>query len=320
MNNTLQKVVEILDSAKDIACFVHKSPDGDALGSALAVYNFYKDKKVRIWSPTGYPEFYGFLPGVENVRVYNDFSEVEKAEVALFLDCGDIGRVPGFDRSIFKTIINIDHHESNSGFAHYNIVDPSAPSTTTLLYEILKNSKKGTIDSIVAKCLYTGLYTDTGGFRYSNTTAYAFGVAASLISYGINPSEIAFEVYESYPFRRMKLLALALNTLELYFNGRVSVMTVYKEFFEKTGSLAEDTEDFVNYARAIKGVEVAIFIRERLSGGVKISLRSKNYLNVAEIARNFGGGGHFHAAGCEMDLPPEVAKKKLLEVIAGKLS
>ena len=321
MKDPFSEIVKVLDECESIACFVHKSPDGDALGSALAIYNFYGDKKrISIYSPTLYPEVYSFLPGIGSVIVYNDFSsDVKGADVALFLDCGDIGRVPGFDFNLFREVVNIDHHESNGNFGSYNLVDPDAPATSTLVYELLKRSRAGVIDTNVAICLYTGLYTDTGGFRYSNTSEYAFKVAGELVSYGIDPSRIAFEVYENYPFRRMKLLALALETLELFVDGKVAVMTVYKDFFDKVGATPEDTEDFVNYARAIKGVEVGIFIRERLTGGVKVSLRSKSYFNVSEVARIFGGGGHNHAAGCELDLPPEEAKLKLLAVIKERL-
>ncbi len=321
MKDSFSEIAKVLDESESIACFVHKSPDGDALGSALAIYNFYGNKKsVSIYSPTLYPEVYSFLPGIDRVVVYNDFStDVRGADVALFLDCGDIGRVPGFDFSLFGRVVNVDHHESNGNFGSYNLVDPDAPSTSTLVYEVLKRSKAGVIDTDVAICLYTGLYTDTGGFRYSNTNEYAFKVAGELVSYGIDPSKIAFEVYENYPFRRMKLLALALGTLELFMDGKVSVITVYRDFFDKAGATPEDTEDFVNYARAIKGVEVGIFIRERLTGGVKVSFRSKSYFNVADVARIFGGGGHHHAAGCELDLPPEEAKLRLLEVIRDRL-
>lgn len=310
----VEKIAEILDGAKSIACFVHKSPDGDALGSALAVFNYYRGK-VSVWSPTAFSEVYYFLPGASLINIYSDFAVVPGSEVALFVDCGDLKRVPGFDRSRFDLVINVDHHESNTFFGDYNLVNPSRASTSELVFEILKASKNGVITKEVALCLYTGLYTDTGGFKYSNVGATDFEVAKELVQYGVDPFLVALEVYESYPFRRMKLLALTLGTLELFCDGKVAVMFVKKEFFELTGSTPEDTEDFVNYARAIKGVEVAVFIRERLTGGVKVSLRSKNYFNVAKVAQVFGGGGHHHAAGCELDVGVDDAKRLIIKTL-----
>ena len=308
------RIAEILDKAKSICCFFHKNPDGDAVGSALAVKNFYGDK-VRVYSPTPVPEIYLFLPGASQIKVYKHFSEVEEAEVFLVLDCADLGRVPGFEKKC-SVLINVDHHETNTHFGDFNLVDPTAASTCELVFELLKFSKKGNITKEVADCVYTGLYTDTGGFKFSNTNKKAFEVACELLDYGVNPAEIASAVYESYPFRRMKLLAKSLDTLELHLGGKVASMYVTLPMYKETGALPEDTEEFVDFTRAVKGVIVAVFLRELDSGGVKVSLRSKGNVNVAEVAKAFGGGGHFSAAGCEINSSVREALALILKKLA----
>ncbi|NPA15120.1 MAG: bifunctional oligoribonuclease/PAP phosphatase NrnA [Deferribacteres bacterium] len=314
-----ERIAKILDGAKSIACFFHKNPDGDAVGSALAVKNFYGDK-VTVYSPSKVPEVYEFLPGVEEIVVYPDFSEVAPSEVFLVLDCADERRVPSFDKSRADVVVNIDHHETNTLFGDVNLVEADRASTSEIVFDVLKLAKGGSITREVAECVYTGLYTDTGGFKFSNTSKQAFEVAAELVDLGVEPSKIATYVYESYPFRRMRLLALSLATLELHLGGRVSSMYVTRKMFEETSSYPEDTEDFVNYTRSIKGVEVGIFLRELSGGGVKVSLRSKSQVNVAEIASSFGGGGHFNAAGCEMDCSVEEAKHLLIEAVSRVLA
>ncbi len=313
-----EKIAKVLDEANSIACFFHKNPDGDAVGSALAVKNFYGDK-VKVYSPSKIPEVYEFLPCVDEIRIYSNFSEVEPSQVLLVLDCADEGRVPFFDRKKGDIIINVDHHETNTLFGDLNLVEPDRASTSEIIFDVLKLSHWGTITPEVAECIYAGLYTDTGGFKFSNTTKEAFETAAELVTLGVDPSKVATFVYENYPFRRMKLLALALATLELHLGGRMASMYVTQGMFKETSSYPEDTEEFVNYTRAIKGVEVGVFIRELNERGVKVSLRSKSKVNVAQIASLFGGGGHFNAAGCEINCSVEEAKKLLIEAVSKAL-
>ncbi len=313
-----EKIAKILDSAESIACFFHKNPDGDAVGSALAVKNFFKEK-VEVYSPGIIPEVYMFLKGADGIRIYSDFDEVKRAEVFLVLDCADDKRIPHFDRNKANIVINVDHHETNTFFGDINLVEPDRASTSEIVFDILKVADVSRISPEVAECIYTGLYTDTGGFKFSNTNKRSFEIASELVDYGVNPSRVASCVYESYPFRRMRLLALSLSTLELHKDGKIASMYVTWDMFKKSGAYPEDTEDFVNYTRAIKGVEVGIFIRELFSSGVKVSLRSKSKVNVAKIASLFGGGGHFNAAGCELNCTIQEAKNLLINAVSAFL-
>ncbi len=308
-----ERIAEILDNAKIIACFWHKNPDGDAVGAALAVKNFYGDK-VRVYSRDRVPEIFRFLSGSEEVIVYKDFSEVEPADVFLVVDCGDERRVPGFDGSKAGTVVVIDHHDTNTGFGDVNFVDPESSSTCELVYQVLKATGRP-IDAKVAECLYTGVYTDTGGFKYADTKPETFQAAKELVELGAEPWKVAVEIYESNPLRRIKLLGECLGTLQLHLDGKVASLFVTLDMYERTGSLPEDTEDFVNYARGIKGVEVGIFIRERHEGGVKVSLRSKGRVNVAKVAAQLGGGGHVNAAGCELDSTVEETLNRLISLL-----
>lgn len=243
---------------------------------------------------------------------------MEPAQVFLVLDCGDAKRVPGFDPSKAKTIIVIDHHETNDGFGDINLVEPDRSSTAEIVFDVLKELAQP-ISQEVAECLFTGIYTDTGGFRYSDTTPSTFEAAKQLVELGARPWKVAVEIYESSPVRRIKLLGLCLETLQLHLEGKVASLYVTLDMYKKTGALPEDTEDFVNYARGIKGVEVGIFMRELYEGGVKVSLRSKEKVNVAKVARELGGGGHQNAAGCELNMGIREALKILLEKIAQQL-
>ncbi len=306
-------MAQILEEAESIACFFHKNPDGDAVGSALAVKNFFGDK-VKVYSYHGVPEIFRFLPKADEVIKYEDFSEVEPAQIFLVLDCGDERRIPGFDASRASTIVVVDHHETNDGFGDVSIVEPDRSSTCEIVYEILKETGRK-ISTSVAECLFAGIYTDTGGFRYSDTTATTFQVAKELVEAGADPWKITLNIYDSNPVRRIKLLSLCLGTLQLHLEGKVASLYVTLDMYEKTGALPEDTEDFVNYARGIKGVEVAVFMRELHEGGVKVSLRSKGKVNVARIARRLGGGGHANAAGCELDMGIEKALESILDIL-----
>lgn len=313
-----EKVAKILSDAESIACFMHKNPDGDAIGSCLAIKNAFKEK-VKVYCPGKLPEIFMFLPGAEEVVQFSSFSEVKPAQVFLVLDCSDEKRIPDFDRSKAEAVIVVDHHETNEYFGDYNIVEPERASTAEIVFDILKLTKKP-ITKDVATCIFTGLYTDTGGFKYSSTNAETFQTAKELVELGAVPWKVAVEIYESNPPRRIRLLAECLKTLRLFLNDKVAVLYVTREMYERTGALPEDTEDFVNYARGIKGVEVGVFLRELEPEGVKVSFRSKNEVNVAKVAKALGGGGHDHAAGCELNCSLEEAIDKIINLLAQEMS
>ncbi len=322
----LKEIWEKLRSHKEVAILTHKSPDGDAIGSVLAMSMALRNAgvKTRLYNRHEVPMVYRFLPKWEEIEVVDSLDPSELPRCILLLDASDLGRV-----SLLKekkapegtTTVVIDHHRAREPFGDLSLVDTSAASTGELVLSMLE-ANGVSIDPDIALALYTAVFTDTGGFRYPNTSVRALHAAYRLASYGADLALVPFHVYSNYPGGRHRLLGLSLNTLSWSEDGQVAWMWVTLEMFKETGTKAEDTEDFVDFPRSIKGVEVALFFREREVGGVKVSLRSKSWMNVAEIASLFGGGGHKNAAGCEIDATLEEAmsmvKSEVFETLKRK--
>jgi phosphoesterase RecJ-like protein len=212
-------------------------------------------------------------------------------------------------------IINIDHHISNSQFGSFQLIDTSASSTAEIIYRLIK--KMGVaIDKTIATSIYTGILTDTGSFRFSNTNQAAFAICQEMVEKGVDPSDVAMHVYGRYSLGRIKLLNLALDSIEIFHNGKLSIMTVTQEMLSKTGTRVEDIDGLINYARRIEDVKIAALIHEKQngkhnlkgSGQFHVSLRSDGTVDVAAFAASFGGGGHTTAAG--FDLQSVLAKIK----------
>jgi phosphoesterase RecJ-like protein len=275
----------------------HINPDGDAIGSlgALALVLEGMGKQVVAYCRDEVPGFLRFLPYSD--RIVREISSPELFDAAVVLDCGDrdrVGKAAEVLQQVEK-IIHIDHHSSGNGFGDLDLVRPECSSTAEILYEIFRAIPVA-LDLKVATNIYTAIMTDTGSFRFVNTTDRALSIAAEMVSLGVAPSEVASAVYDSMSPARMRLLALSLNTLTVGGNGRVAAMWVSRQMFEETGTSAMDTDGFVNYPRAIESAEVAIFFREMDSGLVNVSLRSRGSQNVAEFAMKHDGGGHRNAA------------------------
>ena len=230
----------------------------------------------------------------------------------MVVDCGDLARVGDGHASLagLGDLVNIDHHETNENFGRLNIVDERASSTAEILYLILK-SLGVQFDLNIATNLYTAVLTDTGSFRYESTTKEAFSICEEMTEFGVHPSQVAAEVYESHPKERFQLLCLVLGTLETFKEDRIATAHVTQDMFERTGTNREYTEGFVEYLKEIRGVEVACFVREVGNGQYKVSMRSRN-VDVAAVARSFGGGGHGRAAGCVIGGDIEEVKNKLI--------
>lgn len=300
----------------------HVNPDGDAIGSlgALALVLEGMGKQVLAFCQDEVPGFLQFLPYSD--RIVREIARPDEFEVAVALDCGELDRI-GNAAKMFQgvqKIIHIDHHSSGDGFGHLNLVRPECSSTAEILFEIFQAIPVA-LESQAAENVYTAILTDTGSFRFANTTARALAIAAEMVSLGVAPDKVAGEVYENISPERLRLLALSLNTLTIRSNRRLAALQVSRQMFEETGTTAAETDGFVNYPRAINGAEVAIFFREMDSGLVNVSLRSRGRQNVAEFARIYGGGGHHNAAAfrCQGTLA-EVVEKVLAaadEFIAG---
>ncbi len=294
---------------------IHKNPDGDAIGSALALalVLYSMDQKVDIycWDPV--PQIYRFLPGWDRILVLKDIEEMALNPIFVGLDSSDLGRLPFLHGKPSVKSINIDHHPTNTHWGDINLVEPGASATGEIIFRLLQRWEVQ-ISPEVATCLYAAIFTDTGGFSFNNTTAAALKCGWRLVEMGASPYFVSSHVYENYSLARMRLLACTLDTLEVGAGGRLAWVVVTKEMMENTGAASEDTEDFINFPKSIKGVEVALLFREK-NEGVKVSFRSKGNVDVAKIALSFGGGGHRAASGCDLDMSLEEAQEQVISFV-----
>jgi phosphoesterase RecJ-like protein len=221
-------------------------------------------------------------------------------------------------RDEFKLILNIDHHPSNTMFGDLNWVDPQAPAAGEMVYRLIK-ALGVQVDRDIAESVYTSLVTDTGGFKYTNTTPDTFRLAAELMEAGADVYRVCNRVFADVSMPALELLRLALAKLSTRENGLIGVLTLTQEDFKTSGAKEEDAENLVDFVRKLSGVEVAIFIKERPDGRLRLSLRSRNGLDVAALAAQFEGGGHKYASGAVLDGPMEQAVERVVEAIARML-
>ncbi len=298
--DNLKKIANVIEQNDNFVIISHINPDGDSVGSQLALYGILKkllNKKVYIIDADPIPHIYEFLPFSSAKKT--KYSKKILFDIVIVLDCGDLKRAGKLPINIesAKTIINIDHHISNINFGHLNYVDYTASSTGELIFRLLKKLKLSP-DKDIAMCLYSAIMTDTGGYKYENTTSGAFSSAAELVNCGIYPEKIAKKIYENNALCSMHLLGIALQTLTLKANGKISYMFVTQKMMQSTSAKGEHTEGFVNYTRTVEGVEIGIFFREAEDGFIKVSMRSKEFADTNKITGFFGGGGHKRASGC----------------------
>ena len=317
-NDSLKKIVNIIESHNSFIIASHKNPDGDTIGANFALSEVLKlkGKNVISYCENDVPEDFKFLLN-SNIKFNNEVEKIsnQKYDILIAVDASDENRFSEFRKlkSLCKLVINIDHHKTNDFFGDFNYVDLKASATAEIIYELIK-IMDSTITLNIAKSIYTGIITDTGSFRYSNTTAKTFRIAAELMEYGIDAWDIAEKIYENIPYKRIKLLSEALSTLYLTANNKIAIMCVNKETLKKYNATYEDTDGFVNYGRSIKGVELSILIREE-DNGCKLSFRSKGYVDASKLAEKFGGGGHFNAAGAFIEKPMKDTLKIINHII-----
>lgn len=322
-------ILKVIEKHEIFLISSHTNPDGDAIGSQLAFHSLLSDlgKKVFLVNTDPPPLIYDFLPNVEILFREADLSDSgpypggqyhwSDVEVAVILDCGNLNRIGEKLAECVHpkcALINIDHHESNDYFGTHNLVDVSACATAELVFDLI-NQCGLEIGHDRAVCLYTAITYDTNSFKYMNATANAHRIVARLIEEGAQPERIAELLYDVIPYQKAKLFGMALETLQLSEDGKIAWMLVTEEMHERTRTKGEDTEGFIDYVRSLKDIEVAILFRETKDGNVKVSLRSKGALNVDQIARDFGGGGHQPAAGCVISQPLDKAVNMILEAV-----
>ena len=292
----VRDIISALKDCRTVLLSVHKNPDGDALGSQLGLMMALekRGKKVTAHNLDPLPEAYRFLPW--SLRISHGPAVAGSYDAAVVLD-GEPSRAGLFTGSWpARTLINIDHHITNPREWPLTWLDADATATGEMVYRLV-DAMGLSLDKDMALCLYTSIFTDTGSFRYSNTTPESMRIAARLIDAGADPWLVTEQVYESVAFRRIKLLGLVLGGMERSTDGRIAWVVVTDELYRQTGTTAEDTDNFVNYARSVKGVEVAVLFRQTGPEEYKISLRSKGRVDLSGLATSLGGGGHKNAAG-----------------------
>ena len=317
MSEKFEQIGQALRENQRFAVLSHVRPDGDALGSQLALGLSLKQlgKDVRIWNEDGMLEKYSFLPSANLLT--KPPADPEDVDVAIALDTAiqnRLGTALPAVRSA-KVWINIDHHPSNPGYGDLVQIDPKAPATGEILFELIK-SEKLPIDAAIAENLYVAISTDTGSFQYPNTTARTLEIAAELIRAGVDVGRVSLLTYENYPRRRVELLRDLLGTMRFDANDRVASFSLSLATAKKLGILPEDNEGLIDHLRAIRGVIVAVFFEELPDGKVRVSMRSKNEkVNVCAICEKFGGGGHVLAAGARVRGTLAEVEKKVLEEV-----
>ena len=311
----IEQVLQHITERRHFLVTSHTRPDGDAIGSTLALALILRKmgKTADVVMGDSVPVIYRPLPHAETIihtsRVNGRY------DAAIILECDSVlrTRLQGLDGHF---LINIDHHETSKPFANINWIDPSACAVAEMVFRLaLAAGVKITPE--IATCLYTAVLTDTGAFCYSPTSACTFELAKILVEHGADPARIAQNVYFSSPTSKMRLLGAALSNLQR--EGVVTWMSVTRQDMDRCGALEEDCEGLVNYALGIAGVEVAIFFRETHDERVRISIRSKGAVNVADIAGKFGGGGHTCASGFSLPGSLAQAEKRVLSELRSKL-
>jgi phosphoesterase RecJ-like protein len=312
-NIQIEKLADLIKGAKKILLSTHINPDGDGIGSGLALINKLTKmgKKVDFINRDPMPAIYKFLPGSERVKQAKKITG--RYDLAIVLECPELERNGGvIDYTAqVKVTVNIDHHLGNTMYGDLNIVDPKAAAVGEQLYRIMRELN-WEIDKEVATCIYTSIVTDTGSFRYSNTTPEVHIIASELLKAGANPDYISSEVYASTQ-AASRLLNLMLSKMKI--DGKIGYSFLSKKMFRATGAQDSETDNFINNIRAIRTVEIAMLFKELNKNAVKVSFRSKNGADVNIIARRFKGGGHKHAAGAVINHPLAKAMKLVLSEV-----
>ncbi len=310
----MDRIVKELQNNNSFLIVSHINPDGDAIGSSLALAAGLRavGKKVTVFNNDSVPDIVRFLSG--SSEIIHELSDSDQFDAAIVVDCGTPKQLGEKFNAFkgYKKLLNIDHHATNLNFADVIFLDPDACATGAMIYRILKTMQVQ-ITREIALSIYTTIVVDTGSFHYGNSNPEAFRIAGEMVDIGVEPWVVAENLYESQPEGRIRLHSMALNTLTTHYGGKIGFIMVSKEMYKATGTTAEDTDGIVNYARSLKGVEVAMFIREISADKYKASLRSKGRVDVTKIAGRYDGGGHVNAAGCVLKGTLPEIKKNLLE-------
>jgi len=315
--STFAEIGQALRDHQTFAILSHVRPDGDALGSQLALALSLEQlgKTVRVWNEDGMIEKYNFLPRADLLS--KPPAQKEEVDLVVALDTAVQTRLGTAIESVgsARMLINIDHHPSNPRYGDLVFIDPVSPATGQILFELISDQKLPMTPEI-AENLYVAISTDTGSFQYPNTTARTFEIAAELIRAGVDVGRVSQLLYENYPRRRVELLRELLGTMRFAGQGRVASFSLSLAMTKRLGVLPEDNEGLIDHLRAIRGVIVAVFFEELPEGKVRVSMRSKSSeADVCAICMKFGGGGHKLAAGARVRGTLAEVEQKVLEAI-----
>ena len=317
--NSLASLQKLVDQNARFLVVSHVRPDGDAYGSTLGLALVLRalGKDVRVHNEDGLSPLFEFLPGAEGLRGKPVAPEPDRVLIAV--DCADQKRLgTTFDAWQRTPDVNIDHHVSNPGYAKLNLIDAESPATAQVLFEIFA-ALNWPLTAGAAANLYVGLMTDTGSFRYRQTTARTFEVAAKLVSTGADPTDLAEACYQSYRAERLLLVKEVLGSIHFADRNRIAWFTLTPEMYARSAAIPDESEGLIEHLQAVKSVECAFLLEALPDGLTRASMRSRGTVDVQKICQEFGGGGHRLAAGLRTKLSPAELEKKLIDLIAQQL-
>jgi phosphoesterase RecJ-like protein len=307
----LSQVVQLIEQQQRFMITSHIRPDGDGLGSGLALYWMLRDlgKDADVVLRDRVPPAYNVLPASDLVIVQSDVTQ--RYDAAFIIECSDVER-PGLPSLKDQFVVNIDHHSTTGPFGDINWIDPTAAAVGEMIYNLCK-ALGVEVTKEIAECIYTALLTDTGSFHFSNTTERTLKIASELVRRGVEPARISQALFYSGSFAKVKLLGLVLSNIERDESGRIAWITMDRATMYEADACEEDSDGIVNHALSIGEVEAVAFFKELKPGAYRISLRSKGKNNVAKVAELFGGGGHRNAAGCRIEGELEEVRRRVIE-------
>ncbi len=316
----LKKIAKTLKKAKHIAIFTHINPDGDALGSSFAMKYTLEaiGKRVTIYLEKPMPEKFNFL-GTDYKTVDENVDSF--IDCALVLDCGEFSRLGQCEKLCrnIPVLVCVDHHKTGDNFGDFYYNEPNAAATAQIVYKLATKIVKK-LPQKANEAIYTGMSTDTGHFKFSNVSAETFTIAAKVLASGIDHRKITTILYDTVKYEKMIFLGEATKRVRFYKDGRVAVLECYGDFLEKFGLTYDDVEELPNIPLNLEGVEVAIAVKDRDENSRRVSFRTKDVIDVSEIAKAFGGGGHKAAAACIISGNIEEEIEKIVDAIIKKIS
>ena len=313
----IHEIRRLLDRSRRVLVASHVDPDGDAIGSQLAFGAFLRQlgKEVFLVREAEIPGKYRFLTGVDQIRPFDDFPSDFTVDTAVVLECPTtdrVGRAACFLTGDIQ-ILNIDHHYDSGTFGTVNWIDPTKSSVGEMAFELFDEYGYA-FPPDVAEQLYTAILTDTGRFRFPSTSSRTMDIVGRLIAAGANPKKITDDVYFRLSAPTMKLMGRVLSTIEFHDDNRICLLSLTRQMLEETGADLSDSDGLVDFAMFCDTVEIGGLLKEH-NGRTRVSLRSRDSINVADVAAEFGGGGHFNAAGCTIPSALPDARKHLIEVL-----